>query len=609
MAKRVFLVVLDSFGCGNAPDASSFGDEGSNTLAGVIADSYKDFNNMSRMGLFDIDGLYDRRIRQQLSTYSNKQDPIGSYGMIREVSSGKDSTIGHWEMAGVLSAVPQPTYPSGFPDEILDKIRDVSGRDILCNKPYSGTEVIKDYGEEHMKTGALIVYTSADSVLQIAAHEEVVPLGELYEICRKVRSFMVGEHAVGRIIARPFVGTPGSFVRTSNRHDFSAPPPASTMLDVLKGMGFDVISIGKINDLFAGHGITRAIPTSGNSDGIAKLLSMVTKDFNGLCYVNLVDFDMLYGHRNDASGYATALQEWDQALGAFLGAMREDDLLIITADHGCDPSTPSTDHSRENVPLLMYGEGHKVPHNLGELVGFNCVSNYVFEALLHRDFKRVYEPIDNTPVEGKIDSYLDLTNLKQTATFRDIIPTLITACEAGCASCCIPPCFVREAVRYVEGRIKICTVIGFPNGYQTTAVKLYEAADACDNGASEIDMVVNINKVKEHDYKYVKNEIKLIADLVHSKGAILKVIIETCFLDEVEIVKMCDVVTKAGADFIKTSTGFGTAGATVKDVKLMKANVGSNVKVKAAGGIRSEEDANAMIEAGASRIGTSGFKK
>lgn len=608
MAKRVFLVVLDSFGCGNAPDAAAFGDEGSNTLAGVIADRYHSYDNMSKMGLFDIDGLYDIRIKQQLETLRDRPFPMGSYGIIREVSSGKDSTIGHWEMAGLLSATPQPTYPSGFPDDILDKIRKVSGRDILCNKPYSGTEVIKDYGEEHMKTGALIVYTSADSVLQIAAHEEIVPLEELYDICRKVRAFMVGEHAVGRVIARPFVGEPGFFTRTSNRHDFSAPPPASTMLDVLKGMGYDVISIGKINDLFAGQGITKSIPTSGNSDGIAQLLKIATKDFNGLCYVNLVDFDMLYGHRNDGDGYAQALQEWDQALGVLINVLREDDLLIITADHGCDPSTPSTDHSRETVPLLMYGEGHRVPHNLGELVGFNCVSNYVFKALMNRDFKRPYEDIDNSPREGNLNSYIDLTNLKQTATLSDIKMLITQALFTGCASCCIPPCFVGDAVRFSEEKIKICTVIGFPNGYQTTAVKLFEAADACDNGAAEIDMVVNINKVKEHDYKYVKNEIKLIADLVHSKGAILKVIIETCFLDPVEIVNMCDVVTEAGADFIKTSTGFGPEGATLKNVALMKANVGPDVKVKAAGGIRSSADAQAMIDAGASRIGTSGLK-
>lgn len=609
MAKRVFLVVLDSFGCGNAPDAAAFGDEGSNTLAGVLGSNYKDYVNMSRMGLFDIDGLYDFRIRQHKSALrSALQDPMGSYGIIREVSSGKDSTIGHWEMAGVLSATPQPTYPSGFPEEIIDKIREVSGRDVLCNKPYSGTEVIKDYGEEHMKTGALIVYTSADSVLQIAAHEEVVPLSELYDICKKVREFMTGEHAVGRVIARPFVGAPGSFTRTSNRHDYSAPPPASTMLDVLKGMGFDVISIGKINDLFAGQGITQSIPTKGNSDGIAQFLSMVTKDFNGLCYVNLVDFDMLYGHRNDALGYGEALKAWDNALGVFLRAMREDDLLIITADHGCDPSTPSTDHSRETVPLLMYGEGHRVPHNLGEHIGFNCVSNYVFEALLHRDFKHAYEDIDNSPREGDLESYIDLTNLKPTATFSDIAVIVTTAITLGNASCCIPPCFVREAVKFSEERIKICTVIGFPNGYQTTAVKLFEAADACDNGAAEIDMVVNIGKIKEGDYAYVRNEIRQIADLVHSKGAILKVIIETCYLTPVEIVNMCDVVTEEGADFIKTSTGFGTEGATVKNVELMKKNVGPNVKVKAAGGIRTETDAWAMIEAGASRIGTSGIK-
>ena len=605
MAKRVFLVVLDSFGTGIAPDASAFGDEGSNTLAAVLSDSDKPFPNMSRMGLFDIDGLYDKRIRDYLSSYKDRPSPIGSYGIVREVSSGKDSTIGHWEIGGILSAVPQPVYPDGFPSFILDRIKEVSGRDILCNKPYSGTEVIKDYGEEHMKTGALIVYTSADSVLQIAAHEEIVPLDELYDICRKVREFMTGEHAVGRIIARPFTGSAEEgFTRTDNRHDFSAPPPSSSMLDILKGYGCDVISIGKINDLFAASGITRSIPTKGNTDGISKLLSVMEEDFGGLCFTNLVDFDMRYGHRNDIPGYAAAMHEWDDALGVILDTLKEDDLLIITADHGCDPSTVSTDHSRETIPLLIYGEGYSVPHNMGEIIGFNAISNIVFGALMKRDLPRAFTEIP-APSGDNVMSYVDLTNLKVTAASQDIRELIDRAVSAGCASVCIPPCYVREAAAYSAGRIRICTVIGFPNGYSTTAVKVFEASDAVDSGAAEVDMVINICDVKNGNYAAVEHEIKLIGEAVHAKGALLKVIIENCYLTEEEKIEMCRIVTSAGADYIKTSTGFGTSGATVEDVSLMSSHVGGSVKVKAAGGIRSEEAARQMLAAGASRIGAS----
>ncbi|SCW55643.1 deoxyribose-phosphate aldolase/phosphopentomutase,TIGR01696 [Ruminococcaceae bacterium YRB3002] len=605
MAKRVFLVVLDSFGTGNAPDAEAFGDEGSNTLAAVLSDSDKPLPNLSRMGLFDIDGLYDEREISYLKSNKDRPAPIGSYGIIREVSSGKDSTIGHWEMGGIMSAVPQPTYPDGFPEEILGKLREVSGRDILCNKPYSGTDVIRDYGAEHMNTGALIVYTSADSVLQIAAHEEVVPLEELYDICRKTRAFMTGEHAVGRIIARPFIGTPEEgFTRTSNRHDFTAPAPSSNVMEILRGYGFECISVGKINDLFAGAGVTEAIPTSGNTDGIGKLIDVMDREFTGLCFVNLVDFDMKYGHRNDVKGYAAAIHEWDDALGTILQKLRKDDLLIITADHGCDPSTSSTDHSRETIPLLICGEGYEVPHNMGELMGFGVISHIVMKALMKRDLPRTFKAMPE-PDTDNIMSYVDLTNLKVTATSQDIKDLIDRAAASGCASVCIPPCYVREACAYADGRIRICTVIGFPNGYSTTAVKLYEASDAVDAGASEIDMVINICDVKNGRYDAVGHEIRLIAEAVHAKGAILKVIIENCYLTDSEKIRMCGIVTEAGADYIKTSTGFGTSGATVEDVKLMSVHTGDGVRVKAAGGIRSEESARQMIDAGASRIGAS----
>ncbi|MBE7069342.1 MAG: phosphopentomutase [Ruminococcaceae bacterium] len=607
MAKRVFLIVLDSFGIGGAPDAASFGDEGSNTLAAVLSHSGKPFPNLAKMGLFSIDGEDDPRILEYLAKQETVPSPMGAYARLRELSAGKDSTIGHWEIAGVLSDKPQPTYPDGFPEEVLTALEKATGRGILCNKPYSGTRVIADYGEEHMKTGKLIVYTSADSVLQIAAHEDIVPIEELYDICHKAREIMSGEKAVGRVIARPFTGTPGNFERTPRRHDYSLEAPSSTMLDVLKATGLDVISVGKIFDLFSGRGITESNPTSGNTEGIAKLVSMTGRDFNGLCFVNLVDFDMKYGHRNDIKGYCDAMHEFDDALGQVIDGLKDDDLLIITADHGCDPSTASTDHSRECVPLLIYGEGYRLPQNLGELAGFDNIASIVMNSLLGRKYARRFTPAAASSVQSdeNIMSYVDLTNLKTVATAEDIKALIDRAVSSGCASVCIPPCFVDEAYAYSNGRIAICTVIGFPNGYSTTGTKLHEAKEACDNGASEIDMVINICFVKSGRMAEVAEEIKLIADAVHEKGAILKVIIETCSLEEDEKIELCRIVTEAGADFIKTSTGFGSAGATVEDVALMKKNIGPDVKVKAAGGIRSEESAREMIKAGASRIGAS----
>jgi len=607
MADRVFLIVLDSFGIGGAPDAERFNDAGSNTLAAVLSYSDRPFPNLEKMGLLAIDCENDPRITDYVSKQKKVFSPIGSYARVRELSAGKDSTIGHWEIAGVMSGKPLPTYPDGFPDEIIEAISKATGRGILCNKPYSGTAVIADYGEEHMSTGKLIVYTSADSVLQIAAHEDIVPIAELYDICEKARAIMKGKHAVGRVIARPFTGTPGNFERTPRRHDYSLEAPSSTMLDILKDAGLDVISVGKIYDLFAGRGITESNPTSGNTEGIAKLVYMTKRDFKGLCFVNLVDFDMKYGHRNDIKGYCEAMHKFDDALGGIIDSLKQDDLLIITADHGCDPSTESTDHSRECVPLLIYGEGYNVPHNMGELAGFGNIANIVLTSLLGRKYGRSFAPAagSNTPSESNIMSYVDLTNLKTTATTEDIKALIEKAVSQGCASVCIPPCFVKDAVAASAGRMAVCTVIGFPNGYSTTGSKIYEAVEACDSGASEIDMVININFVKSGRMDEVAREIRLIAEAVHSKGAILKVIIETCCLEEDEKTALCRIVTEAGADFIKTSTGFGTAGATVEDVALMSSNTGADVKVKAAGGIRSEEAAREMIKAGASRIGAS----
>ena len=365
---RVFLIVLDSFGAGNAPDAAAFGDEGSNTFKACFDSGKLNIPNMKKLGLFNIDGV---------DFGEREKEPLGAYARLVEESAGKDTTIGHWEIAGIISEKPLPVFPGGFPDEVIKEFERRTGRKTLCNKPYSGTEVIKDYGVEHMKTGALIVYTSADSVFQVAANENVVPVKKLYEYCEIARDILKGDYAVGRVIARPFVGTsPENFVRTSNRHDFSLLPPSKTMLDILKDNGKDVLSVGKIIDIFAGQGITVFIRTVSNADGMVKTAEFQKKDFDGLCFVNLVDFDMKYGHRNDVAGYTNALSEFDIALGDFMKNMREDDVLMLTADHGCDPSTPSTDHSRECVPLIICGNNVK-SGNLGTRKGFTCIAKTI----------------------------------------------------------------------------------------------------------------------------------------------------------------------------------------------------------------------------------------
>ncbi len=365
---RVFLIVLDSFGVGNAPDAAAFGDEGSNTFKACYNFGKLNIPNMKKLGLFNIDGV---------DFGEREKEPLGAYARLVEESAGKDTTIGHWEIAGIISEKPLPVFPGGFPDEVIKEFERRTGRKTLCNKPYSGTEVIKDYGEEHMKTGALIVYTSADSVFQVAANENVVPVKKLYEYCKIARDILKGDYAVGRVIARPFVGTsPENFARTSNRHDFSLLPPSKTMLDILKDNGKDVLSVGKIIDIFAGQGITAFIRTVSNADGMVKTAEFQKKDFDGLCFVNLVDFDMKYGHRNDVAGYTNALNEFDTALGDFMKNMREDDVLMLTADHGCDPSTPSTDHSRECVPLIICGNNVK-SGNLGTRKGFTCIAKTI----------------------------------------------------------------------------------------------------------------------------------------------------------------------------------------------------------------------------------------
>lgn len=371
MPKRIFWIVLDSFGIGGAPDAADFGDAGSDTLAAVAASPAFHAPNLLQLGLFNIDGV---------ACTPKQQWPQGAYARLVEVSRGKDTTIGHWEMAGVESTKPMPTFPDGFPAALIEEFDRRTGRGVLCNKPYSGTEVIRDYGEEHLKTGALIVYTSADSVFQIAANEAVVPLQQLYGYCETARELLTGDWAVGRVIARPFEGTcAANFKRTPNRHDYSLPPPAPTVLDGVKQAGKQVIAVGKINDIFAGCGITEAIKTKSNAEGMQLTLELAKRDFEGIAFVNLVEFDMVYGHRNDVEGYARAISEFDVALGTLLPLLRPEDMLLITADHGCDPSTPSTDHSRECVPLLAAGPPVAPGVNLGTQKSFGCIANTVAE--------------------------------------------------------------------------------------------------------------------------------------------------------------------------------------------------------------------------------------
>ena len=393
--KRVFIIVLDSCGCGEEPDARLFGDKDCNTLKRISGSPKFRFESMRDMGMGNIDG-------QDYLLGAKK--PLAAVCRLQERSMGKDTTIGHWEIAGVVSPSPLPTYPEGFPKEVLDAFTKATGREVLCNLPYSGTEVIKVYGEEHVRTGKLIVYTSADSVFQIAAHEDVVPLETLYDYCRTARSILRGRHAVGRVIARPFVGDAKTgFTRTPNRHDFSLEPPKETLLDALKKEGKTVYAVGKINDIFAGRGVTEKVYTHGNTEGLKISLEALGKDFEGLCFINLVDMDMLYGHRQDIDGYAACFAEFDAWLPSFLEKMKDEDLLFITADHGCDPGDSHTDHTREYVPLLVYGKQVK-PVNLGTRHGFCDIAATAAEYLgspYRGDGKSFYREIARPTPEEK----------------------------------------------------------------------------------------------------------------------------------------------------------------------------------------------------------------
>ena len=370
--KRVFLIVLDSFGIGAMPDAESFGDVGVNTLRACASSDKLQIPNMIAAGLGNIDGV---------DSLPKTDAPTGAFARLTEASMGKDTTIGHWEIAGLVSPQPLPTYPDGFPQEVLDAFTEATGRGCLCNLPYSGTDVIRDYGQEQLDTGKWIVYTSADSVFQVAAHEELIPLEELYDACRKARNILRGKHGVGRVIARPFVGSAGDFRRTSNRHDYSLEPPGVTLLDALQKAGKATIGVGKIYDIFAGVGVSEHVYNKSNADGMNHGLHYAAQDFEGLCFINLVDFDMLFGHRRDIDGYANALTEFDRWLPQLMAQLGEDDIVMITADHGCDPAyTATTDHTREYVPLLVLGQKVR-PVNMGTRKSFADIAATVAQLL------------------------------------------------------------------------------------------------------------------------------------------------------------------------------------------------------------------------------------
>lgn len=372
MIDRVILVVMDSVGIGELPDANQYGDEGSNTIGNICKQMPElHLDNLINLGLGNIEGINIGRIEK----------PIGAYGKASEISPGKDTTTGHWEMAGITLKQAFPTYPNAFPKELIEEFEKAVGTKCIGNEVASGTEIISRRGDEHVKTGYPIVYTSADSVFQIAAHEEVIPLEKLYAMCSKAREILKGEHAVGRVIARPFIGTTGAYKRTSNRRDFSLQPIAKTMLDIIKENDLSVMAVGKIEDIFDGKGITDAIHIKNNMEGVDKTIEYMKQNKKGLIFANLVDFDMLYGHRNDVQGYGTALKEFDNRIPDIITQMRDSDVLIITADHGCDPTTPSTDHSREYIPVLIYGKHIRKGFNIGIRKGFCDIGATILDLL------------------------------------------------------------------------------------------------------------------------------------------------------------------------------------------------------------------------------------
>jgi len=389
MIKRAVLIVLDSVGAGELPDAADYGDVGSNTIKNI----YKNVDNFSlpnleKLGLLNIDGFEDIK--------KSNIDFIGSVAKCDEKSKGKDTTTGHWEISGIILDNPFPVFPNGFPEKFIKEFESRVGRKTIGNYPASGTEIINVLGNEHMEKGSLIVYTSADSVFQIAAHEDVVPLEELYNICKIAREMLLGELAVGRVIARPFTGGNNNYTRTKNRRDFSLVPTSDTLLDYIKNDNKEVYAIGKIEDIFVNKGITRSVHTTNNTDGIEATIQALSEDFEGLIFTNLVDFDMIYGHRNDLKGYSDALKYFDNKLPDILNSLKEDDVLIITADHGCDPTTESTNHSREYIPLIFFGKDIKKNNNIGILDTFSCIGKTILDML------NIKNNIEGYSVKGNI---------------------------------------------------------------------------------------------------------------------------------------------------------------------------------------------------------------
>ena len=612
---RVIVIVLDSAGIGELPDAADFGDVGSNTL-GNIARAVNGLNlpNMEAMGLANIAAL--QGLTPQLA-------PTAVYGKMAEVSAGKDTTTGHWELMGVQLKRPFPLYPEGFPPEVMQPFEAAIGRGTLGNYPASGTEIIKELGVQHMETGKPIVYTSGDSVFQIAAHEEIIPIDELYDICKKARELLRGDHEVSRVIARPFVGQPGNFERTANRHDYSVAPPP-TVMDALKEAGLMVYAVGKIQDIFDGNGTTEYIYTQHNMDGVDKTIAALHEQTaRGLIFTNLVDFDAKFGHRNNPEGYANALVEFDQRLPEILGALQEDDILMITADHGNDPTYPGTDHTREYVPILITGEHVREAVNLGVRSSFADMAATIADIFgvkrpsSGRSFKpQIIESPDTATHQellqilkddpSQIAGIIDHTLLRPDATEDDVEKVCAEAKQYDFASVCINPTHVRFAANQLAGTdVKVCTVIGFPLGATTTSDKIEETRRAIEGGATEIDMVINIGALKDKENQFVERQIASIVDEAHRGGALCKVIIETALLTDDEKERVCRYAFRAGADFVKTSTGFSQWGAKVEDVALMRRVVGPKIGVKASGGVRSLDDALAMIQAGANRIGAS----
>lgn len=371
--KRVVLIVLDSVGIGEMPDADLYNDVGSNTIGNISKKvGGLKLPNLEKLGLGNIDGA---------EGINKTTNPTGIFGKCAEISKGKDTVTGHWEMSGVILEKPLNTYPNGFPSSIISEFEEKIGKKIIGNKVASGTEIIKELGDEHVKTGCPIIYTSADSVFQIAAHEDIITLDELYKMCRIAREMLVGEKTVGRIIARPFIGESGNYTRTSNRRDFALDPFGKTMLEYVKEAALNVMAVGKIEDIFNGKGVTDAVHIKNNMDGLDRTIEYIKQQKEGLIFTNLVDFDMLFGHRNDAVGYANALIEFDNRLPEIISSLNEDDILIITADHGCDPTTESTDHSREYIPLLVYGKKLKANVNIGVRDCFCDIGKTVLNAL------------------------------------------------------------------------------------------------------------------------------------------------------------------------------------------------------------------------------------